>query len=228
MPHTAAEESFYSPGGLYELAHRARHYYADLGIAMPSDVAKAVLESEVTACFAYDWAKVSGEETWLRPVDPGQQAPDVEVVQFVERNQLTIRDELLVEVVSYTSHSPESLPRFLKRTKLDGKRAYQKNTMILVYLERNQTREEIQTAIQELGDLEGHPPVFVLSRVDDDLHQYLRIYPNMSAIRQVRITEMLGSDQALVCDVRRGMKGKLGLSAEKLPVPNPFIRTENA
>ena len=223
MVRRSSVEQFYSPNGIYQFIDHALHHYVHHSLAIPSDVDKMMVESALTALFAYDLALQSGVATWLRPVDPKEQAPDVEVVQFVRRNGLFVRDELLVEVVAYTEHSDETLTEFLKRTKLDGKRRYPANTIILAHLDRPMTRDDLLDAAGELSVLSGFPPVYAIRCIDGDLHQTLWIYPNLSEIRNVRVSEMMQSGQDLVVDTNRGMGGDLGRSPNPIPTSNPFI-----
>jgi hypothetical protein len=220
----ATDERFYSPAAVHHFAEHARTGFANAGKPVPAEVDKLILETTVTAIFAADFAARIGLEMWLRPVDPRQQAPDVEIIHHTLEDVGFVRQVLLVEVVSYTYHTDESLEEFLLRTKLDGRRAYPSNTIILVHAERSISRQEITHTSSALSNLTGFPPVFLCNCVDENLHQVIGIYPRLTEVGHVRLTELLASEQPLALDTHRGLSREGRISEEPISTPNPFLQ----
>ncbi|MGH7196382.1 MAG: hypothetical protein ACREGJ_01290 [Candidatus Saccharimonadales bacterium] len=109
---------------------------------MSSEMRDAINESRATAIACLGFNKLMDNEFRLQLVDPKQQSPDIRVAYEVPAPEGSKHDEWLnywdIEIVTLDEHSPEqNVDDFLKRTKFAATKAYDKETIILCYINKD-------------------------------------------------------------------------------------------
>jgi hypothetical protein len=148
-----AENWWYSPQTILIFADRALDAGRTRAVVPSGEAQKAIGEGRACAIFALGLAKAFATETWMRLVHPRECAPDAQVMYFDQNGPRGSHrmNVLQVEVATYTTYSSEPLADFLFRVKLDpAKKAYANNTVIVVFVQRGTTPEEIRAAHEEL------------------------------------------------------------------------------
>jgi hypothetical protein len=187
---------------------------------------KAIGEGRTCAIFALGLAKAFATETWMRLVHPRERAPDVQVMYFDQNGPRGSHrmNVLYVEVATYTTHSSEALADFLFRVKLDPtKRAYSDNTVIVVFVQRGTTPEEIRVAHEELQGRDIRLLCYLVGRFDDVRFQVAQVMPQFRGAQTINLDEAFASGQMPVAEVKRGMSSVVTVSEKPISTPNPFI-----
>ncbi|MEX0999926.1 MAG: hypothetical protein WD000_08215 [Thermodesulfobacteriota bacterium] len=108
-------------------------------------------------------------EYWLQMVHPREQRPDI-CTMYVEpradkSDHMFIQD---LEITEYEDHSQESIPDFLKRTKLTSKKNYTPDTSILCFINKTIPLPDWKAIHKELKGLKSPLATYLLGQTDPD------------------------------------------------------------
>lgn len=216
-------ELWYSPGYILEAADDAVIYCHEHEVKSTSLLSKVIGEARAAAFFALSVAKQLNTETWLQFVDQREQAPDMRVMHFEMVGDRQTMTRINVEVASYTRHSNESLADFMVRTKLNSKAAYSRDTVIVFFIQKALSGEEVRTAHEAIVSVDPQALAVLVGQADQDLFQVQVVYPRLSGRVDTRISEALESQQLKVADVQRGMATEHLVSPTPITTANPFL-----
>lgn len=217
---------WYSPQCMLVFADLAIKPYADQGTTPPGELQKAVDEARTGAIFALGLAEFVSAETWMRLVNPREQAPDIRIMYVDDSGPRgsNVMRRLQVEVTTYTKHSTESLSDFLFRTKLDpSKKAYSSDTVIVAHVQRQSTPSEIAAVTPQLQKRGAKGLCYLVGRLDQVRFQVVRAFPTFGGPQEINLDETFNSAQKAVAEVKRGMSSVTTVSDEPIPTANPFL-----
>jgi hypothetical protein len=220
------ETWWYSPQCMLLFADSALEHCANDGTTPSGDMRKAIDEGRAGAIFALGMAGALGVETWMRLVHPRESAPDIRVMYFDSSGPKGSHrmNVLQVEVATYTRRAPDSLGDFLFRTKLDPKKkAYSANTVILIFVQRGCTPEEIRAAHERVLSKGAHATCYLVGRREGVDYEVVQVVPNLRGPQRVNLDGAFLTDQAPVAEVRRGMSAVTTVSDEPVATANPFL-----
>ena len=225
-PMEPTDNWWYSPQIMLVFADRAMGPYAAEGIEPPGELRKAVDEGRTGALFALGLAKFFGAETWMRLVDPSEQAPDIRIMYLEGSGPKgsNLLREMKVEVTTYTKHSTEPLGDFLFRVKLNPtKKAYSSTTAIVAFVQRAITPEEVRAATPRLEVLGARGLCYVVGRLDQTRFQVVRVFPTFSGPQTIDLDEEFQSNRLAVVELKRGMSSVTKVTEDPISTDNPFL-----
>jgi hypothetical protein len=169
------DEIWYPPANI--LYHGDRKLRGQIDNALR----KQIHEMMSTAIMVVGLNKLHGENYRLQQVDPSEQTPDVRTMRVVpQEGSFNLLEVQEIEVVTLEGHSDESVDDFLKRTKLNSKKAYPSTTTILCHINKNLKGSkpwlDVHEALKEVGI---NNDVFILARMHPTNHQYqlVKVHP---------------------------------------------------
>lgn len=152
--------------------------------------------------------KITSENYRLQLVDPQEQTPDVRTMRLIEENDRTnTLDVQEVEVVTLEKNSPENVDTFLKRTKLSGKKAYPKTTIILCHIDKTmQNNKSWYDIHQSLKGVSLSNDVYVLARIDPKKQVYhlVKVHPDLELVEFDIREELFSRPKQKVLKMGRG------------------------
>lgn len=222
-------ELWYSPWFILETADSVLMRCADAGITPPAELGKVIGECRTAALFCFSLGQRIAREVWLRPVDPARQAPDVEALYFgpATPKRGNRASHLEIEVASYTRYSNEELGAFIRRTKLNPRRAYSSSTILVFDVKRglgNETDRTIRGAHDALASEDVQGLAFLVGRTAEEDYQVVQVYPRLAGPLNVSISDVFASRQEGVAQVKRGLSIMQSRSENPIPTENPFMR----
>lgn len=133
---------WFTPAYMIQCGVQAQKQFREQGVKVSSEMRDAINESRATAIACLGFNKLMDNEFRLQLVDPKQQSPDIRVAYEVPAPEGSKHDEWLnywdIEIVTLDEHSPEqNVDDFLKRTKFAATKAYDKETIILCYINKD-------------------------------------------------------------------------------------------
>ncbi|MDB5166913.1 MAG: hypothetical protein JWN26_58 [Candidatus Saccharibacteria bacterium] len=174
------DEVWYPPANI--LYHGDRKLREEID----NSLRKQINEMMSTAIMVIGMNKLHGENYRLQPVNPNEQTPDVRTMRIVpQKESFNILEVQEIEVVTLETHSSEGVDDFLKRTKLNSKKAYPHTTTILCHINKDlkgsKSWAEVRKALKGVGIPND---VFVLARVDpvDHKYQLVKVHPTLEFV----------------------------------------------
>ncbi|HQU08212.1 MAG: hypothetical protein B7X04_04360 [Parcubacteria group bacterium 21-54-25] len=171
---------------------------------------KAMKEAWIVSVMMLGMMKRLGRGGWVQLVDQRKEAtPDVRTGFLMngpgESGKFRYQD---VEVVTLTSHSTEPVEEFLKRTKLSRKKAYQADTIILCYVDKDLQTKKWTEIQQDLAATNASYDVYLLGRTDKDKHNYqlARVHPGLDQAVRFDIEEEIKKDYGFKNTLRLGAR----------------------
>lgn len=133
---------WFTPGYIIHCGIKARKKFSDENVKISGEISKALNESYAAAVACLGFNKLLGKEFRLQLVSPKEQSPDIRVSFEVAAPADSKYKEFLhywdIEIVTLDEHSPEqNVDDFLKRTKFAATKSYDKETIILCYINKD-------------------------------------------------------------------------------------------
>lgn len=206
---------WFNPSYLLHCGFEAAKEADKAGAKLSGDTVKAINESRATCLWALGTNKLYGNELLVQMVNPHEEdTPDTRVLHSQMR-QLKTKEVMWghyldVEVVTYGEHSSEPLDDFLKRTKLAMTKAYQADTIILCYINRDIVAGKLWKDIHaDLADVKSKLETFLIGKVHPTKPEYAsaQVHPAYDNMVQFNVLE----------EARRKYKNNKGVQIINLP-----------
>lgn len=176
---------------------QAQKQFRDQGHKVSSEIQHALNESLATAIACFGFNKLMGKEFRIQLVDPKERSPDIRVMYETPAPKDSKYDEWAnywdIEVVTLDEHSPEqNVDDFLKRTKFATTKAYDKETIILCYINKDITHGKLWKDInKELAKLAPKNNTFLLGRTHPANFTYClaRVHPHLDSLINIDVPE---------------------------------------
>jgi hypothetical protein len=131
---------WFNPAYMIQCGIQAREYFESKSEKLPSDMRKAIEESFAVSVMSLGVNQMLDLQLRVQLVDPVERSPDIRAMYELpmpEGSKFEYNMEYWdVEVVMLEEHSSEQVDDFLKRTKLASTKSYDKETIILCYINR--------------------------------------------------------------------------------------------
>jgi hypothetical protein len=206
---------WFNPSYLLHCGFEAAKEAAKASAKLPGDTVKAINESRATCLWALATNKLYGNELLVQMVNPKEEdTPDTRVLHSQKR-QLSTKEVMWghyldVEVVTYGEYSDEPLDDFLKRTKLAMTKAYQADTIIVCYINKNIVHGKLWKDIhQDLQEVQSQLETFLIGKVHPTEPEYASalVHPKYDHVVQFNVLE----------EAKRKYKNNKGVQIINLP-----------
>jgi hypothetical protein len=168
-------------GRWYSAGNAVLHFREDI---VPGDTSKLARKAEelcITGAMLVGMQEVEQKQYWLKAVPDEEYSPDVRSITLIEREGGRAPDGQFqdVEVVTYTHSSKESLIEFLLRTKLSENKAYDEQTVILLYVKEAVMCPPPREWIVGLNGCKHRCPVLLLghAHATEPIFTLKQVYP---------------------------------------------------
>ncbi len=166
------------------------------GQTITSDTRKAIEESFCSSVMALGVNQLQDLQLRVQLVDPTERSPDTRLMYELPMPESDKFDEKAeywdVEVVTLGEYSDEQPDEFLKRTKLAATKSYDKETVILCYINKNVKGGKLWRDVSsELQLLESPNNVFLLGKAHptEAIYQIARVNPTFDSILEFNVME---------------------------------------
>lgn len=186
---------WFTPGYMIQCGIQARKKFSDESIKVSGDMNKALNESYAAAVACLGFNKLTSKEFRLQLVSPKEQSPDIRVSFEVAAPTDSKYKQFLhywdVEIVTLDGHSPEqNADDFLKHTKFATTKSYDKETIILCYINKDIVNGKLWKDVsRELAQLTPQNNTFLLGRNHpSELKYYLaRVHPHLDSLIEIDV-----------------------------------------
>lgn len=196
---------WFNPAYMIQCGIQAREHFESKGEKLPSDVRKAIEESFAVSVMSLGINQMLDLQLRVQLVDPAERSPDIRAMYELpmpEGSKFEYNMEYWdVEVVMLEEHSSEQVDDFLKRTKLASTKSYDKETIILCYINRDisggKLWKDVSSEIQKLKTPnsiflvgKSHPTraIYDLGRINPFFDSIIRFDVMEEAKRKYRLT----------------------------------------
>ena len=187
---------WFNPAYMIHSGIEAKKQLENDGLKITGDVRKAIEESFCTSVMALGVNSLQNLQLRVQLVDPKEQSPDIRVMHELPMPESDKFDEKAeywdVEVVTLGEYSHEQPDDFLKNTKLKATKAYDKETIILCYINKNVKNSKVWSDVSvELSKLSSQNNVFLLGKAHPTkaIYQIARVNPTFDSILEFNVME---------------------------------------
>lgn len=215
---------WFTPAYMIQCGIQARKQFQNQNTKVSSEMRDAFNESLATSIACLGFNKLMKAEFRLQLVSPKEQSPDIRVVYEVSAPKGSKYDTQLnywdIEVVTLDEHSPEqNVDDFLKRTKFAATKAYDKETIILCYINKDIVHGKLWKDVnKELAKLTPKNNTFLLARSHPTNFTYYlaRVHPHFDSLTEIDVSE----------DMKKAYKKPGGTLFANMPLPNHRTKRE--
>lgn len=187
---------WFNPAYMIQCGIDARKRLEANSIKLSSEMRKTIEESFAVSVMALGVNSLLNVQLRAQLVDPDERSPDVRLMHEVPMPESTKYEFKLnswdVEVVTLEEHSEEQPDDFLKRTKFASKKSYDKETIILCYINKDVKNGKLWHEVsKELAALKTTNNIFLLGKAHParPVYQVARVNPVFDSILEFDVLE---------------------------------------
>src|SRR5260370_7586564 len=206
---------WFNPSYLLHCGFEAEKQAAASCKSLTSDTLKAINESRATCLWVFGTKKIEGNEHLVQMVNPREETtPDTRVFHptYKQLKTKVVRwgGYIDVEVVTYNEYSSAPIDEFLKATKLALGKAYQADTIVLCYIDKNIQGGKLWKDIhRDLQGVKSQLETFLIGKTHptEPLYTSAMVHPRYEDIVQFNVLE----------EARRKYRNNKGVQIVNLP-----------
>lgn len=189
---------WFNPPYMIHCGVEAQKYFQQSGISISSNLAKAINESRAASILCLGINKIQNLELRVQLVnEKNEQSTDIRAMYELpmpESNKFDEKAEYWdIQVVTFEKHSPETqVDDFVKRTKFAAKKGYDRETIILCFIDRNITNGKLWKDVhKELRHLKPKNNTFLLGKTHPTkaIYAMARVHPYLDSVVEIDVLE---------------------------------------